>query len=496
MSFNTYSGNTYIYDARTGCIFASDEILMDAIELFQDNSIDETRQKLLAKYENKDKIEGALSFISKITQKWNAFYKSDNDIRKEKRFIYNFNEEAIKICLYKLAQMSQLILSVTEDCNLKCKYCIFSETYSNTRNKTANVMSKDTAFSALDYFFDKMKDISYVHPGKICSITFYGGEPLLNFDLIKSCVEYTKNNCPVRYIFNITTNGTLLNGEIADYLIKNEFYISISLDGDKINHDRNRVFEGGIGSFERVYENLLILKKKYPEYDRLSLMSVYDYGTDLMRNQDFFKNNTLIPKLTFINQVLERNTDYYDQFNDEDIQRFVSEYGEIYRLYIENKKENLYEYSYASVMGDLGVAAVFLRQKAKDSRLPMIPYTGTCIPGMKISVRSDGNFEICERVGDDKIIGNIDEGIDYSKIVKIIQRYNEDVTKECACCPLYKACPVCYSFTSSSNGFEKMNCNNIIENFRAQLSISYSILESNPNAYDYFTNKLEWTLNR
>ena len=175
MSFNTYSGNTYIYDARTGCIFASDEILMDAIELFQDNSIDETRQKLLAKYENKDKIEGALSFISKITQKWNAFYKSDNDIRKEKRFIYNFNEEAIKICLYKLAQMSQLILSVTEDCNLKCKYCIFSETYSNTRNKTANVMSKDTAFSALDYFFDKMKDISYVHPGKICSITFYGG---------------------------------------------------------------------------------------------------------------------------------------------------------------------------------------------------------------------------------------------------------------------------------------------------------------------------------
>ena len=288
----------------------------------------------------------------------------------------------------------------------------------------------------------------------------------------------------------------MLNGEIADYLIKNEFYISISLDGDKINHDRNRVFEGGIGSFERVYENLLILKKKYPEYDRLSLMSVYDYGTDLMRNQDFFKNNTLIPKLTFINQVLERNTDYYDQFNDEDIQRFVSEYGEIYRLYIENKKENLYEYSYASVMGDLGVAAVFLRQKAKDSRLPMIPYTGTCIPGMKISVRSDGNFEICERVGDDKIIGNIDEGIDYSKIVKIIQRYNEDVTKECACCPLYKACPVCYSFTSSSNGFEKMNCNNIIENFRAQLSISYSILESNPNAYDYFTNKLEWALNR
>ena len=59
--------------------------------------------------------------------------------------------------MLKKVKLPGLIYEMTTLCNLKCKYCIFSETYSNTRNKTANVMSKDTAFSALDYFFDKMK---------------------------------------------------------------------------------------------------------------------------------------------------------------------------------------------------------------------------------------------------------------------------------------------------------------------------------------------------
>ena len=103
---------------------------------------------------------------------------------------------------------------------------------------------------------------------------------------------------------------------------------------------------------------------------------------------------------------------------------------------------------------------------------------------------------MCERVDYSMPIGNVYDGIDFKAIVNVMKKYNKKCAEKCGYCPLYKACPVCYSTLCLDEQVQEKNCNNLIENFRMLLVVIYSILEINPNAFDIFENKIEWALNR
>lgn len=493
LKFETISGNKYIYDAMTGSVVAYDEILYDCIKLYEKNSLSYVKKQLLKKYDNTLKINAAIVFVKKYVKKFNAFYKTEHQVEIECKYKYNFDEEVIDAYLYKIGQMEQLVLNVTEDCNMRCKYCYLSETYKNTRNRTEKKMDLDVAISALDYFFSKMKKIKKINPGKICVITFYGGEPLLNFKLIKDCIEYIKKKCPLRYILNITTNGILLSGNIARYLVENNVYISVSLDGNKENNDRNRLDCNGHGTFEIVYNNLKKFHLEYPFYEKINVMSVFDYNTNLSENNKFFNENYL-PRVAFINQVLSHNTDYYKQFDDEIIKKFFEEYRYFLEKYIQNKSQNIYPSQYTDILFELGVAVVLSRLRANDVKNSILPYTGTCVPGTKISVRTDGKFDICEKVDYNYSIGECKTGLNNKKIIDIIKDYNRKITSECGFCPLYKACTMCFSTAQGENSFEKKDCKSLIDNFIFQLSLVYSLYENNADAFMYFDKRIEWLL--
>jgi uncharacterized protein len=103
--------------------------------------------------------------------------------------------------------------------------------------------------------------------GRDCSVTFFGGEPLLNFPVIRDAVHYSKQLAArhnTKVGFTMTTNLTLLTDEIADFLAENAFHVMVSLDGSKEQNDRYRVFRGGGGTYETVERNLgtLIAKMK------------------------------------------------------------------------------------------------------------------------------------------------------------------------------------------------------------------------------------------
>ena len=233
IDFKTINGNQYIYDSNTGCVIACDEIIKECIDLYEVHSIEKTKEILFEKYNNIALINNAICFVESYASKYNGFYKTDTQIKNELQYIERFDENEVKLCLFRLGYFGQIVLNLTEDCNLRCKYCFFSEEYDNTRNRTANMMNEKTALDALDYYFKEFKKVLEYNPNKKCVVTFYGGEPLLNFEVLKKCVEFTKKNCPTNYIFNITTNGLLLQKDVADYLVENDFYISISLDGTK-----------------------------------------------------------------------------------------------------------------------------------------------------------------------------------------------------------------------------------------------------------------------
>ena len=176
------------------------------------------------------------------------------------------------------SKMQYIILQVTQECNLRCKYCVYGGGYEN-RTHAHEFMTWDLAQKSLDYFLE--------HSGQMEELTvgFYGGEPMLQMDLIKKCVAYMEMRVPDRRVgYTMTTNGTLLTVERAKYLLEKDFNVVISLDGAKEDHDKNRVFkDSGKGSFEVIMKNLNEIKKECPEF-----LKKVSFNTVLNSNCDFF----------------------------------------------------------------------------------------------------------------------------------------------------------------------------------------------------------------
>ncbi|MCL2717206.1 MAG: radical SAM protein [Lachnospiraceae bacterium] len=494
LEFKTRNNNRYILDGITGTVLAVDDLIMDCIyEVANDKDINEIKSSLLKKYEDKNNVNAALTFIYSFYKEKGAFFINKKNEIKKRNNSQQFDSNLIRD-IFNAGHIQQLILNVTEDCNLRCKYCYLSESYDYTRNRTERKMQFATAKTAMDKFFERIENIKLFNPGKKCGITFYGGEPLLNFQLIYDSIEYAKKNCPVTPIFNMTTNGTLLKDEILDYLIDNNVSISISLDGDKENHDRNRVFDDGNGSFHAVITNINEINNKYPKYDKINISSVYDFKTDLKKNSLFFAENKL-PHIGFINQVTSLNTDYFSSFSKDDMQNFIKAYFELMNEYIDCKIKGEKLSPYLQMLSELSIFSVLFRTRVADEKLPIMPYTSSCVPGMKISVRVDETYDMCERINSTFPIGDNENGCDINKIANIINEYNSFVTKDCPECPLNRQCGMCFALCCKDGVFEKPNCHDIINAYTLNLGIAYSVLEENPNGFDELKILDQWVFN-
>jgi uncharacterized protein len=132
---------------------------------------------------------------------------------------------------------------ISQTCNLRCSYCYGDK---GKFGSEGACMTKEVAEKAIRFLVEKSKIIN----SQYFLITFFGGEPLLNFELIKFVIEFNKTEYPDKeFTYTFTTNGTLFTHEIIDYIKSNNVSILISIDGDKKIHDSSRVFEDGKGSF-------------------------------------------------------------------------------------------------------------------------------------------------------------------------------------------------------------------------------------------------------
>ncbi len=485
--------NKYIFDGVTGSVLAVDDILIDCIKLYETiRDIDMLVSELKKKYDEEYKIKAAIMFVKKYSEK-GAFYVVDKNEKNNWMQGTKFNNKII-LDILEAGYTQQLILNVTEDCNMRCKYCFLSETYKFTRNRTNRMMSEDTAIKALNFFFEFMSKISKFNPGKTCAITFYGGEALLNFKVIKKSIEYAKKNCPVMPTFNITTNGVLLSGEIVDYLVENEVAITVSLDGCKEEHDRNRVDARQKGTFDTIIRNVEELKRKYPDYNKINLGCVYDCNTDLKKIDDFFEENPKLPFVGTVSAVVDNGTDYYNKFSEEQKEKFLKKYSMLLSKYMNKKIRSEKMSSYLELLFEMQLINVLFKVCGEDRKLPILPFTCSCIPGMKISVRPDGTIDMCEKINGTMPIGNIKNGLDINAISKIIKDFNSVVTSNCYLCPINRSCGVCFAQTCEDGKFCKQNCDNILNFFKTNLSIAYSVLEQNHHAYDEFLYREEWLL--
>lgn len=141
---------------------------------------------------------------------------------------------------------------VTEDCNLKCSYCYV--------NKVPKTMDQETAARAIEFTEKILAANPARQKDKLC-ISLHGGEPLLNYPVIRYIIEAFQSKYPGNTAFTMTTNGTTPNNEILDYLASH-VELTVSVDGNQDSHDRNRVYGNGQGSFRRVMKTIEYLNSK------------------------------------------------------------------------------------------------------------------------------------------------------------------------------------------------------------------------------------------
>ena len=394
----------YVYDTYHNCILKITEEQYRVINRLTTQGI--------AYFENKEKFTTEERQIQLLL---NKLFFSQPWIKSVK---YSIPFSYIR--MYLNSMVHHLILQVTQECNFMCQYCMFSNNNEIDRVHSPSKMSWNVAKQAIDFLWRHSGDAREV------TISFYGGEPLLNYELIKQCVYYAERVFLVKRVrFGLTTNGSLITDEMASFFEEHSFWISISLDGDKSIHNMHRKHRStGQGTFDQVMTSVRILQKRRSYFETyVSFLPVYLPWENSMNVISFFQSLGISDT-----KVHPREAD----LSGIDISFFPFLNKQTDQTLNENK--------------DSSKLADYEKIIQTHHIIPQVyQHDGPCIPGVqKLFVSTQGEFRICEKVidGISGRIGDLSAGFDYEAIEKNINmgKITEEQCKQCWC---MRFCNVC-----------------------------------------------------
>lgn len=309
------NGLFIVLDVNSGAVHIVDEIVYDVLDFYKELPLDEIILKLKDKYSSADLEEA---------------YKEIQELEKEKT-IYSEDvyEEVIPLIERREPVVKALCLHIAHDCNLKCKYCFAEEGEYHGKRE---LMSLEVGKKAIDFL------IKSSGKRKNLEVDFFGGEPLMNFDVVKGIVEYARSiekEHNKNFRFTITTNGILLNDEIMDYINANMHNVVLSIDGRKEVHDNMRPRAGGQGSYDNIVPKFKKLAESRNQTD------YYVRGTFTRHNLDFGKDVLHLADLGFKQisvepVVADPSEDYAIQ--PEDLPTIFAEYEKLAKDILAKRK--------------------------------------------------------------------------------------------------------------------------------------------------------------
>ncbi len=348
----------------------------------------------------------------------------------------------------KVRVLPMATLEVTQECNLRCKYCIYNESYEYFRPFTSHKMTWETAKQAIDYVYSLVEH----RKEKKFDVGFYGGEPLLNVPVIRKAVEYSKTKFKEWDLtFSMTSNLTALDIKTAKYLIANGFHLNVSLDGNKENHDAKRVFVNGKGTHDTVLKNLKSIKGIDEEYfqKKVTFTGVYSFDLPLIEVRHFFDKNEIVKGQSVrINNVNKLKTDYYEKY-PWDIKQKESEFQQldedIFKKLSHNEELTPLE-THFNITSFLEVESHILRTFTTAAQ--------TCLYDSRIFIDATGNLHICERINNNFAIGNIEKGLNFTKMAALLKSFTDLIKRECRNCEVRFLCTRCFSSFAGDGEFE------------------------------------------
>lgn len=332
-----------------------------------------------------------------------------------------------------------MILQITQKCNLRCRYCIYSADNEFNRNHSNKVIDFEEAKKAIDFLKDHSVDSEQI------TIGLYGGEPFLHFNLMKKIVEYADMAFEgKKVVFHVTTNGTLLRDEVIEFLIseRSRFHVLFSLDGPESIQDASRCFPDGSGTYATVVDGIRRLVQRCPEYkEKLRFNSVVDTEKDYCELVKICDEEVL-RGAAFQFNYLEKNG-VPAPFNSDFIE---SHEYDMFLGYVAHYRGSRTGYPNELIRHEFRHITEGIRRFVQKSSSPMSVPAGVCQPGLtRMFVTVSGDIFPCERVdetSDCMRIGTIQNGFSKSRIISLLNVASL-CEEKCKRCWAFNLCSSC-----------------------------------------------------
>ena len=428
--FDTSEDSHYYYDAGTGKVISCDKGEKKLINRILSNEIS---------------VETACSSNDSFAE----FVKAENLFCDGSwSFSVPDREEFIELVS---GNCEQIVLELTEACNLRCGYCIYNDHHPNHRGFSERLMTFDVAKKSIDCVLKNFKRDKF-------ALTFYGGEPLVNFSLMKQCIDYVRQEyMHIEFSYGFTTNLTLLTKEMVDYFKEvGNMDIVCSLDGPREMHDKYRKYIDGRGSFEKAISNFKLLLNEFYCPDKKRGLSINCVLTPPYREEklkkirDFFYKELMIPKAIACNYSYV-DTGEMQIENSSSHGNAVLEVSPLEEWAGSDFTANKEKSDFWSII-NVELSRVAKRLIAEEGHIDHAFLHGNCIPGQRrMYVTVDGTFKPCEKVGRAPELGNCNDGYDYERSYRLyIEDYIKYFHEKCSNCWARNMCGICYE--SSMDG--------------------------------------------
>ena len=430
-------GLNIVLDIYSGSIHVVDDATYDIIQMYEDTPREEIKKIILEKYENDDEvnaneIDECFSQLEELKACGKLFTPD------------NFENLAGKLKERSAGVVKALCLHVAHVCNLNCSYCFASQgKYHGERA----LMSYEVGKQALDFLVANSKG------RRNLEVDFFGGEPLMNFDVVKRLVAYARSiekEAGKNFRFTLTTNGMLIDDDVIEFANKECTNVVLSLDGRKEIHDKYRVDYAGRGSWEKIVPKFqkLVEAREGKNY--------YMRGTFTHENPDFLKDIETMLDLGFTELSMEPVVGPEDEpttLTKEDMPIVMEQYEKLALLMLKRHREGR-PFTFYHYMIDLkGGPCVYKRLSG-------------CGSGTEyMAVTPWGDLYPCHQfVGkDDFLLGNVFDGVTNKSCVDDFASCNVYTREECRDCwaKLYCSggCAAnAYNATGSVKGVYKYGC--------------------------------------
>lgn len=328
-----YINNGYyiVMDVNSGSVHSGDPVFYEAVKvLAEEAKIPDMEKPGMLPETAVDLVKERLSGVYPAAEIGEALEEIQALIDMEQLFTEDIYKEYVADFKKRKTVVKALCLHIAHDCNLACRYCFAEEGEYHGRRA---LMSYEVGKKALDFLIANSGNREHLE------VDFFGGEPLMNWDVVKRLVEYGRSReeaCHKKFRFTLTTNGVLLNDEIMEFCNKEMSNVVLSLDGRREVNDHMRPFRNGKGSYELIVPKFQEFAKRRGDKDYFVRGTFtnknLDFGEDVLHYADLgFKKMSMEPV------VAEPGEDY--AIREEDLPRILKEYDRLAAEYVKRHKE-------------------------------------------------------------------------------------------------------------------------------------------------------------